>query len=245
MFGWLTNAIKGALRLLTRVVTAVWGLVVGAPDLIVGFLCVPKKNLRVQFFILSDDAGPVVTEAELQPAIDKTREILKEQVNVDLLPYGSPMVQVIRDPAPDAALHPPGTWSGEWAGELYGNAGDFFAQHLAGWNAVPISATFPITVFVVADVRNGKGGYAPLGPLTDYVLIDPALIKRTGGVMGGPVNEPALEGTAHEIGHACNMPFHVPSKTNLMYGDSDGREGTELSWYQKNLFRSSVHVLYW
>jgi hypothetical protein len=244
MFGWLKDAIKGAIRLATRVVTTGWGLVVGAPDLVLGFLCVPKKNLRVQFFILSDGSGPVVTEAELQPAIDKTREILKQQVNVQLLPYGSQMVETIRDPAPEPALNPPGTWGGETGAELSGVAGDFFAKHLAGWNAVPISATFPITVFVVADVGNGKGGYAPLGPLTDYVLIDPEFIKQTGGTFGSKFNEPDLTGTAHEIGHACNLPFHVGSKTNLMYGTSE-RLDTQLSWYQKNLFRSSRHVLYW
>ena len=192
MLGWLTNLVKGIVRLVVRAVTIGWGLVLGAPDLIVGFLCVPRKNLRVQFFILSDQSGPVVTAAELQPAIDKTREILKQQVNVKLLPYGSQMVEIIRDPAPSAALNPPGTWGGETGGELWGEAGDFFAQHLAGWNAVSISATFPITVFVVADVGNGKGGYAPLGPLTDYVLIDPALIKRTGGVGAGQsMNRPS------------------------------------------------------
>jgi len=202
---------------------------------------VPKKYLRVQFFILSDGSGPVVTEAELQPAIDKTREILKQQVNVQILPYGQ-MVEVIGEPAPYDALNPPGKWGAETGDELWGEAGDFFAQHLAGWNAVPISTTFPITVFVVADVGNGNGGYS-MGPLTDYVLIDPALIKRTGGVFG-VFNEPDLPGTAHEIGHACNL-FHVGSKTNLMYGDSDERQDTNLSWYQKNLFRSSRHVVYW
>ena len=187
-----------------------------------------------------DESGPVVNQAELKPPIDKTREILKQQVNVHLLPYGSQMVEVIREPAPPAALNPSGIW-GQTAVDEMTEAGDFFAQHLAGWNAVPISGTFPITVFVVADVGNGKGGYS-LGPLTDYVTIDPSLIKATAS---GPVlNQPDLTGTAHEIGHACDL-FHVGSKTNLMYGDSDQREDTQLSWYQKNLFRSSRHVLYW
>ena len=243
MFGWLKNAIKGIVRLVVGVVTTGWGLVVGAPDLVLGFLCVPKKHLRVQFFILSDGSGPVVTEAELQPAIDKTREILKQQVNVELRPYGSQMVEIIRDPAPYAALNPPGEYWGHAAAELWGEAGDFFAQHLAGRNAVPISATFPITVFVVADVRNGEGGYAPLWPLMDYVVIDPALIKGTWSA-GGVFNQPALSGTAHEIGHACNL-FHVDSKTNLMYANANQQQGHELSWFQKNLFRSSRHVLYW
>src|SRR4051794_15972007 len=187
MFGWLKNAIKGIVRAVVRAVTTGWGLVVGAPDLVLGFLCVPKKYLRVQFFILSDGSGPVVTEAELQPAIDKTRAILKQQVNVQLLPYGSQMVETIKEPAPSAALNPPGTFFGETGAELGGEAGDFFAQHVAGWNAVPISATFPVTVFVVADVGNGKGGYAPGSFLTDYVLIDPTLIKKTGGTFGSEI----------------------------------------------------------
>jgi hypothetical protein len=243
MFGWLINSIKGAIRLATRVVTTGWGLVLGAPDLVVGFLCVPKKYLRVQFFILSDGSGPVVTEAELQPAIDKTREILKQQINVELLPYGSQMVEIIRDPAPYAALNPR-CGGGAVEDELWGEAGDFFAQHLAGWNAVPLSATFPITVFVVADVGGEHDGCS-LGPLTDYVTVDPAAITASGGVFGSPVYAPHLDTTAHEIGHACNLLFHVGSITNLMYGDGDERKGTELSWYQKNLFRSSRHVMYW
>jgi hypothetical protein len=247
--GWLKRAVKRAIKALARVVVrlgyTLTGLALGVFDLFFGFLCWPKKKLRIQVFVLSDHSGPVVTDAELQPAIDYTRDTLKQRFNVELLPYGSRMVEIIKKPTPDAALNPRGGADAlvdEMGGD--GEAGEFFAQHLAGWNATPVSGTFPITVFVVADVQGDHDGVS-LGPLTDYVMVDPAAIKATGGIMGSPVDAANITTMAHEIGHACNLPHWYWSASNLMYPDSQNRAGNEVIWFQRNLLRSSRHVLYW
>jgi hypothetical protein len=112
-------------------------------------------------------------------------------------------------------------------GEEFGEAGEFFAKHLAGWNAIPISLTFPVTVFVVRDVEGTKG--CSLGPLTDYVTLDTAGVKIASTM-------------AHEVGHACSL-WHSGSQSNLMFHDDNRGDGVK--WFQKNLLRSSRHVTYW
>ena len=143
-----------------------------------------------------------------------------------MLPYGPKMVQLLDVPAPNAALNV-GCNAGAFADE-FGDAGDFFAQHVAGWNAIPISMTFPITVFIVESVVNKQG--CSLGPLTDYVTVTP----------DGVDNASLM---THEILHACNLLGHPVPKRNLQYGGND--RGDEVNWLQKNIFRSSRHVTYW
>jgi len=135
------------------------------------------------------------------------------------------MVEIITEPAPEAAL------SVECGGGAlkneFGEAREYFAKHLAGWNAVPVSLTFPITAFVVREIK-GKIGCS-LGPLSDYVTL----------ALGGVKNTSTL---AHEIGHACNL-WHSGDQSNLMWPDAN--RGDKVKWFQKNLLRSSRHVLYW
>lgn len=137
------------------------------------------------------------------------------------------MIEFIKEPAPPAALDV-GCNLGALEDE-FGEAGEFFANHLAGWNVVPILLSFPITVFIVSNV-DGKQGCS-LGPLTDYITVD---------LDGANPANPTL--MAHEIGHACNL-WHSGSKSNLMYKEHDRGDGVK--WFQKNLFRSSRHVTYW
>jgi hypothetical protein len=114
------------------------------------------------------------------------------------------MVEVIKEPAPIHALNVRCD-AGAYADE-FGEAGEFFAKHLAGWNAIPITARFPITVFIVEDVRD-KVGYA-VGPLTDYATVDIDGVKDN------------LASTMmHEISHVCNN-WHWHPLSNLMYPDS-------------------------
>lgn len=220
------HAVKAAVRVVVRVViTIVNALSFGLPDLLLGFLAWPPKKLRLQVFILSDHSGPLVNPGDLTPALDFARTTFKARFNVKIVSYGNPQVQIIKQPAPPEALvvH---CDSGSLR-EEFGEAGDFFARHLAGWNAIPISLTFPITAFVVRDVK-GKLGCS-LGPLTDYLVLDPAGVK-------------SVNTLAHEIGHSCNL-WHSGSKSNLMWPNDD--RGNSVKWYQKNLVRSSRHVQYW
>jgi len=220
------RAVKAAVRVIVRVVVMLVNrLTFGLYDFLLGFLAWPPKKLRLQIFILSDVNGPLVDTADLTAAIDFARQTLKDRFNVKLSSYGKNMVEVITEPAPTAALEVECD-SGALKNE-FGEAGEYFAGHLAGWNAIPISLTFPITAFVVRDIK-GKLGCS-LGPLSDYITID---IK-------GANSQSTL---VHEIGHACDL-WHSGSKSNLMWPDDN--RGNSVKWFQKNLLRSSRHVQYW
>jgi hypothetical protein len=225
-----------------RIFLTLVGAALGVFDLFFGFLTWPEKKLRIQIFILADEtATSVVKKEELTPAIDYATKIFKERLNVKLLPFASDWVEYIKKSAPPAALNVDcGFFISPF--QEFGEAGDFFAHHLAGWNAAPVSGRFPVTVFIVADVGGPHKTGCSMGPFTDYVLVDRAAISAT-NVMGA-VTIPNPSTMAHEIGHACNLP-HWWWPSNLMYGDTSTRTGDELKWFQKNLFRCSRHVLYW
>jgi hypothetical protein len=217
--------VKAVVRAIVRVIVTVVGLVLGIFDLLLGFIAFPPKKMRIHIFILSTEKGPLVNAADLTPAIDFARKTFKDKFNVKLRTFGENMIELIKEPAPSAALTVHCDASA--IGEEFGEAGEFFAKHLAGWNAIPISLTFPITVFIVSDVVDKQG--CSLGPLTDYITVDP-----------DGVANPTL--IAHEIGHACNL-WHSGTKSNLMFADFDRGDGVK--WFQKNLLRSSRHVTYW
>ncbi len=225
----VTRAVKAVVRIVSRVVVAIVGLVIGIFDLLLGFLAWPPKKIRVHIFILSTEEGPLVDPAALTASVEFARKAFKSGFNVKLLAYSKNMIEIIKEPAPPEALSV-GCGGGALADE-FTEAGEYFASHLAGWNGIPISLTFPVTVFIVSDVTGGSDtAGCSLGPLTDYVTVD---IKE--GV-------PTPSVMAHEIGHACNL-WHSGTKSNLMYRDPD--RGDSVKWFQKNLFRSSRHVTYW
>lgn len=223
---WVAKKVKAAVRLVVRAVLTVVGLALGIVDVFFGWAAWPPKKLRLHIVILSNQNGPLVTEKDLGPAIQYARTRLKSRFGVKLLPYAPSMVQILEEPAPHAALNV--GCDGAAFGEEFGDAGDFFAQHLAGWNSIPVSLTFPITVFIVEQVANKQG--CSLGPLTDYVTVD----------LDGVANASLM---THEILHACNLLGHPVPKRNLQSADP-GR-GDEVNWLQKNVFRSSRHVTYW
>jgi hypothetical protein len=223
---WVAQKAKTVARIFVRVVMTFVGLALGIVDLFVGFLGWPPKKLRLQIVVLSDESGSLVSEERLRPAIDFARSRLKSRFGVELVPYAPGMVRFLDTPAPDAALKVRCNWGA--AGDEFGDAGEFFARHLAGRNADPLGLISPITVFVVADVADRDG--CSLGPLTDYVTVDP-----------DGVDDPSL--MTHEILHACNLLGHPVPKRNLQYGPR-GR-GDDVTRIQKNIFRSSRHVTYW
>jgi len=224
---WVARKVKAAVRVIVRAVVFVWGLAVGLVDLLIGFIGWPPKKLRLQIFILSDGNGPVVNPGELTPSIAYAQRVLKDRFNVKLRSYSKNMVEVITKQAPDYALNVCCNFCA--FKEEFDKAGEYFAEHLAGWNAIPISLTFPITVFIVNDISNKLG--CSLGPLTDYVTID---------IQGIKDKDPST--MMHEMGHACNL-WHSGSASNLMWADVPRGDGVK--WYQKNLVRSSRHVTYW
>lgn len=222
------RGVKAVVRMAVRAVFTVIAAVVNVFDLLLGFLTWPRKRLRLHVFILRDESGvPILDPAELTATLDNAKRIFKDRFNVSLVPYSKTFVEILSDAAPTKALEPRSD-AGAWADE-FREAGEYFNRHLAGWvSGIPISASFPITAYVVRDV-DGKRGCA-IGPLSDYLTIDPTGIKGDDTTL------------AHEMGHCCSL-WHSQSMGNLMWRNSDRGDGAK--WFQKNLLRSSRHVTYW
>ncbi len=220
--GWFSR-IKSAVRQIRSVITEAVGRVLGLGDLVLGFLTIPRKRLRLHVAILQDANGPLVTEAELTPSLD----YIKDRFNVNVLPYTKSYVHTLPGTAPAAALDINEGFDAYQAD--FGEAGDYFAKHLAGWNVTPVGFTFPVTVYIIRDVI-GKKGNSPGGPLVDYVLVDVDGVRLTTSTL------------AHEVAHACGL-WHSQTQSNLLYKRDSRGDGAK--WFQKNLLRSSRHVLHW
>jgi len=216
------NGIKGSTRITTRIIAEiVHRLVINIFDTLFGFLNWPEKKLRVNIFILQDpQANPVVLPADLDIALEYAKGSFKKNFNTRLLPYkpGQQFAEVLQKQAPNEVLYTKGSIGA--LREEFTITGSFFASNLSG-------SFYPVTTFVVLDIDHASG--CSLGPLTDYVTLDP----------NGAKNASTL---AHEIAHACGL-WHVRSKSNLLWRTFS--RGDQVKWWQKNIFRSSRHVTYW
>jgi hypothetical protein len=216
------NVINGIARVAIRIIVeAVHRLVINIFDTMFGFLNWPEKKLRIKIFILQDTrVNPIVSPIDLDVAIEYARRSIKKNFNARLLPYKDkkPFTEVLNKNPPKEVLYTKGSL-GAFA-EEFKIAGSFFALNLSG-------LFYPVTVFVVLDIDHASG--CSLGPMTDYVTLDPK----------GAKNDSTL---AHEIAHACGL-WHQQAKSNLMWRTFS--RGDEIKWWQKNLFRSSRHVTYW
>ena len=216
------SGIKGVIRVTIRIIVeALHRVVINIFDSLFGFLNWPEKKLRVKIFILKDSrANPVVSPADLDAAIEYAKRSFKKNFNTRLLPYktGEQFVEVLQKKAPYEVLYTKGSIGALW--EEFTVTGSFFASNLSG-------IFYPVTAFVVLDIDHASG--CSLGPLTDYVTLDPRGAKNSSTV-------------AHEIAHACGL-WHLPSKSNLLRRTFS--RGDEVKWWQKNIFRSSRHVTYW
>ena len=216
------NGIKASTRISGRIIVEiVHRIVINIFDTLFGFLNWPEKKLRVKIFILQDpQANAVVSPTDLHTAIEYAMRSFKKNFNTRLLPHKNkqPFAEVLQKKPPHEVLFTKGSIGA--LTEEFKIAGSFFASNLSG-------LFYPITVFVVLDIDHASG--CSLGPLTDYVTLDPE----------GAKNASTL---AHEIAHACGL-WHVQSRSNLLWRTS-GR-GDEVKWWQKNIFRSSRHITYW
>jgi hypothetical protein len=215
------NIIKAITRITIRVVLETINRVtINILDTLFGFLTWPEKKIRIQVVILVDhDQQPIVPPKDIDHAIEYARQVFKKYFNVKLLPVNNKqIVDVVKQNAPQEVLY---TKGGAGAlSEEFKVAGSFFASNLIG-------IIYPVTVFVVKDIRGASG--CSLGPISDYVTLDP----------DGAKNSSIL---AHEIAHACGL-WHVKQRSNLLCPYND--RGDKVNWWQKNVFRSSRHVTYW
>ena len=220
--GKIWNGIKGCTRIIIRIVAeTVHRLVINIFDTLFGFLNWPEKNIRVKVIILQDpQTDPIVSSADLDTAIEYAKRSFKKNFNTRLLPSrsGEQFVEVLQKKVPYEVLYTKGSIGA--LGEEFNITGSFFASNLTG-------SFYPVTAFVVLDIDHASG--CSLGPLTDYVTLDPI----------GAKNGSTL---AHEIAHACGL-WHLQSKSNLLWRTFS--RGDEIKWWQKNIFRASRHVTYW
>jgi hypothetical protein len=216
------NGIKGSTRIITRIIAeTVHRLIINVFDTLFGFLNWPEKKLRVRIFILTDlQAFPIVSPTDLDTAIEYAKRSFKKNFNTTLLPYkpGKQFTEVLQKKVPYEVLYTKGSVGA--LVEEFTITGSFFASNLTG-------SFYPVTAFVVLNIDHAAG--CSLGPLTDYVTLDP----------DGAKNASTL---SHEIAHACGL-WHVKSKSNLMWRTFS--RGDEVKWWQKNVFRGSRHVTYW
>ena len=216
------NGIKGIARISVRIIAeTIHRLLINVFDTLLGFLNWPEKKLRIKIYILQDpQVDPVISPGGLDTAIEYAKRSFKKNFNTRLLPYKSSQqfTEVLQKNVPYEVLYTKGGIGA--LAEEFSVTGSFFASNLS-------SLFYPVTAFVVLDIDHASG--CSLGPLTDYVTLDP----------GGARNASTL---AHEIAHACGL-WHLRSKSNLLWRTSS--RGDKVKWWQKNIFRSSRHVTYW
>jgi len=222
------RAVKAAVRIVVRVlIDNIYRFLLHLYDLLLGFIAWPPKRLRLHVFILwneppgGGDPQPPI-EQVAQAAVDRTKKLYKDKFNVNVRPYSKTFIETLKGPFPDSVLD-----FECGLGQEFGEAGEFFARYLAGWNVIPISLTFPVTVFVVRSLKGPLG--CSMSVIGDYVVI----------AREGLMDNVALP---HEIGHTCGL-WHSKTPTNLMFFQSPG--GENVKWFQKNILRSSRHVQWW
>jgi hypothetical protein len=231
---WVARKVKAVVRLVIRVVVTAVMAVVNTLDLLFGFFNWPRKKLTLHIVVLSKlaPADRKQLGADLQDSIDAARRILNDRFNVTLRPYVSQYIEWFDGAVPFKALNP-SCCGADLLGQEFVSSGEFYAQHLAGWNGSPVSLRFPITVFIVDAVACKQG--CSNGPLADYV------VAEYGG-LNNPGQPQPYSLMMHEMGHACSL-WHSLGKSNIMYKHSDRGDGAK--WFQSNLLRSSRHVTYW
>lgn len=223
----VANIVKAAVRALVKVlVVEVLQRIINIVLLPIGYLV--TKKMRVNIVILHEPGmPPLISTQDAEASFQRAVALYKDKFDVRLVGYGKPYIAALKEDAPHDALNPECSGSGIWEHEM-GEAGSFYASHLAGWNVIPISFTYPITVFVVANVTHHGASWqgCSFGPLTDYVVLTPTAMNQDTTL-------------AHEIGHACGL-LDRDNPANFMKHTAP--RGTAVTGWQRFVVRTSRHV---
>ena len=193
-----------------------------------------RKKMRIQILILRDEAGNALTdESDLDAAVKTAVGVFRSEFNVDLIPYGKPLVQILSDSAPTAALDVRCD-GGAFLDEI-GDAGAYFASKVAGWVGIPISLKFPVTAFVVRKIRDKIGCSIPIA---DYVTLADTSPDPNSAVTGVT----SATTLAHELAHTCLLMHRNDEPDNLLYPDYT--RGTSTTWWQRRVMRTSRHCTF-
>lgn len=237
------RVVKAVVRAVVRVVIFFVTLLFKVWDFVFGFLAWPPKKMKVHIAVLQDQGVPLIKYEDLNnllPSIELLKKVYKGNCNITVSPYSSGRereidnwAQILNDQPPAAALASGGcSFWGALDEQETGEAGEYFRNHTAGWvGGIPISLSFPITVFIVKSISGYFGCTIPF--LSDYVLVSVDALKA----------EPST--IAHEIGHRCNIVKEHDDRKNLMFsGNVPNLPPYMLVGWQETLVRSSRHVTY-
>lgn len=224
--------IRGVLNTITSIVFGIVGFVVEGILCGVFGVCLPKR-IRVFVVMFTIEGEPLVTENGLEPLLQRTKQIFKDEANIEIL---SPFTIYERAEG-TRAMDPPCGARGLLEdmvgvpGMQYHNAATFSCMRWGTASIVGIGS--PIYAFGVRDVR-GKNGCS-LGPWSNYVVFEPR------------PEPPCTTHLAHEIGHTCGLWGlwgHLDDTENLMHEDCvEPRD--QLRRWQKAIVRGSKYATYW
>lgn len=232
----ITTVLGGALRnLATTGRSAVTDLVTGAAYL--GELATDRLAdreagdavIRVAVVILSDENGPLTSEAAVRPSLDRADVILREQAGIRVRTVS---VSTVEEPAPPATLDPRANQR-LLLDDVLGRT-EFFRRHLPAASGVGA----PVTVVVVREIAGRTTGCS-LGMTADWVVCQSSLFDAA---RPNAYDETVL---AHEIGHALNLPHHSDPQ-NLMYPTSsppNAIRGTDLRPWQRLVLNANRHTV--
>ncbi len=210
----------------------------------------PMKKIRVTVVILRNQNGPLAEETRVRARVEEVSQIFETEAKIEIVAPRAGLVVTEPGRAPTYALEV-SCGAGAW-GEEFGDAGAYFRDRLASsLLGTLFGVGQPVTAFVVLSIEPLGG--CSLGPLTNYVTVEKVTERIPGQqTTGDDVSVPdtdvdtiRLRTLAHEIAHACGL-WHPWSDdvNNLMTKSSDGGVGTELSRWQRAIFRASRHVTY-
>lgn len=221
--------IKQIINFVTSLVFGVIGFIF--EGLVCGLLgmCLEKK-LRLCVIPAHDGTELVVSEADLQPILDRTKQIFKDEANVAVYATVSTDGR-----APNVE---PGCDGDAWLQDLWLTGSQY--EHTASLHcreysfASIIGIGSPLYAFAVKDVE-GKNGCS-LWWLTNYIVFEAWKLGQPGTCVGN-------SHLAHEMGHCIGL-LHTSDETNLMYEDCLPTGRANLSPFQKAIVRGSKYVTY-
>jgi hypothetical protein len=185
-------------------------------------------TLRVAVLILSDASGPLCTEADVLPSLDRADQIFREQAGIRVRTVS---VRVVAEPAPQQALEPRANQR-LLLDDIQGHT-EFYRRQLA-----PAGVGSPVTVVVVREIEGRTTGCS-LGMTADWVICQRSLFLAS--------NPQGYDDTvlAHELGHALNLPHHGDQQ-NLMFPSSsppNGLRGSALRPWQGWVLGANRHTV--
>ena len=228
VFGALVRWVRGLVEFVVRQVAGLGEGILGL------FGILPIKQLELHVVILSNQDGPLTTEAAIREVLRDTERIYRSRARVAV----SSSVHVTQEPAPANALHIEAGVG--LLGEDLTGAGSYFVQtmsDLLGDDAADLLLRnpAPLVAFVVEGVGDTETGCSA-GPLADWVVVETRQMVH-------PAGEPLYNTLAHETGHACGL-LHTDDVTNLMNPIGNTGRGDNLSPFQRMIVRSSSHVAF-